>query len=373
MNGDRPATGIAINGRFLAASRTGVQRVAEEVVRALDGLAREGRAPQIRMITPPETLWQVETAKIPVTAIGRRGGQFWEQWDLPRAAGPDTLLNLCNMGPLTRRRCVTMIHDAQVFSAPGSYSRAFRGWYHFAQPMIGRRHDRVLTVSEFSRSELVRHGVAPAERITVVPNGVDHMSRIKAEPGASARLGLAPGGYVLALSTTQTHKNIEVLLRAFADPALAGLRLALFGSANREDFIAAGLPVPEGVVFLGRVSDETLRGLMEEALCLGFPSTTEGFGLPPLEAMRVGCPAIIAPCGALPEVCGEAALQAGPEDPRAWIAAILSLGDPARREEYVRRGQAWSADFTWRRAAEIILEASRPAPASASPTMTGAA
>jgi glycosyltransferase involved in cell wall biosynthesis len=178
-----------------------------------------------------------------------------------------------------------------------------------------------------------------------------------ADPAALERLGLKPRGYVLALANTQPHKNVRVLLEAFRHPSLQQLKLVLFGSEGPEAFEARGLAVPPGVIHAGRVSDAELRGLYDQALCLGFPSTTEGFGLPPLEAMQVGCPAVVAPCGALPEVCGPAALYADPGNPQAWVQAIADLaGNTIHREERVAAGRSRAAMFTWDRAAGRLIE-----------------
>jgi len=263
-----------------------------------------------------------------------------------------TLLSLCNIGPVLERGALTMIHDAQVLTSPGSYGQLFRLWYRLVQPRIARRSRLLLTVSEFSRREIAAAGLAPMSRIAVVHNGVDHVLAVLAKAGELARLGLEPRRYVLALANTQVHKNVSVLLRAFADPVLAGVKLVLFGRARREDFSALGHAVPEGVVFAGAVDDGAVRALMEGALCLAFPSTTEGFGLPPLEAMMLGCPAVVAPCGALPEVCGDGAWYLPPHDPSAWAGALARLAaDPDARAHLAALGQARAAPFTWRNAA----------------------
>ena len=95
---------------------------------------------------------------------------------------------------------------------------------------------------------------------------------------------------------------------------------------------------------------------LNRALCVGCPSTTEGFGLPPLEGMVLGCPAIMAPCGALTEVGGEGALFAAPDDPRQWVAAIRGLADePDHWTHYSRAGRERASYFTWKRAGERLL------------------
>jgi glycosyltransferase involved in cell wall biosynthesis len=130
----------------------------------------------------------------------------------------------------------------------------------------------------------------------------------------------------------------------------------LVGSATAADFAAAGVPTPKNVVFAGRVSDGELRALLESAACLAFPSTTEGFGLPPLEAMLLGCPAVVAPCGALPEVCGDSVVYVDPHDDAGWAEAIGAyVQDGRMRTRAAARGRHHASRYTWRRSAERLL------------------
>jgi glycosyltransferase involved in cell wall biosynthesis len=352
---------IIFNGRFLGATQTGVQRGAAALITHLDAiLAREparaaGR--QFRLYHPASATRRLPLTQIEARPVGVLGSQFWEQLELPLQTRGQLLVNLCNLAPLGPRGNVTMIHDAQVFETPDSYGRAFVYWYRFALPRIGAAAGRILTVSNFSREALIRYGVASPERITVIPNGADHLQGVRAEHGIVGALGLQPRRYVLAVASTQAHKNIAVLLRAFALPALADLKLVLFGGADEAEFRSAGLAPPANVVFAGRIGDGALLGLMEEALCLAFPSRTEGFGLPPLEAMMMGCPAVVAPCGALPESCGDAALYVDPDDAAGWTDAISALAaDPALRHTLSLRGRAHAGRFTWAASAARLLD-----------------
>ncbi len=349
---------LAINGKFLAALPTGVHRVAAELTHALAAIAREnpGRL-DIQLWVPADAEAAARAFDFPVRVIRPLRHIPWEQLSIPWRDPERLLLNLCNIGPVLRANAMTMIHDAQVYATPESYSRPFRLWYKGIQPILGGRNRRILTVSDHSRNEIAQYGVCDAERIGVVHNGVDHILRVEAEQGIVARLGLDPGRYVVALAATQAHKNIALLARAFARQRLAGLKLVLVGGTRREAFVANGIMLPANAILTGRISDGELRALYEAALCIAFPSRTEGFGLPPLEAMLLGCPAVIAPCGALPEVCGDAALHANPDDEEAWVSHLRALADdPALRAHYSALGVERAQPFTWARAAERLLE-----------------
>ena len=371
------APGLVINGKFLQPStaRSGVYRVAREMLAALDRLLADNpalaAAMPCRVLVPdgvPDTL----EAELRLSCIrlerrhrtrpmgprlARVSGLLWEQFALPWRARGSTLVNLCNIGPVAYRNAYTMVHDAQVYSAPDSYSRAFRAWYRLVLPLLGKGNRSLLTVSQYSRKQLAHFGVAPAGRIRVIHNGVDHVLRKAPDAAAVQSAGLDGKPYVLALANTQPHKNIAVLLKAFQSPMLKEVTLALFGPASRADFEAQGHRVPANVSFLGFVSDEALAGLLGQAAALAFPSTTEGFRLPPLEAMLRNCPAVVAPCGALPEVCGEAVLWAHPHDAQEWAQQIRRLcTDEALRQQMQALGQAHAAQFTWQRAAWRMLE-----------------
>ncbi|WP_084397309.1 glycosyltransferase family 4 protein [Henriciella aquimarina] len=352
---------IVVNGKFLSGGETGVHRVAHHILSELDAIRKERQAAEETVADAKILCSRMFHGERPLESFDYEVSKFlvwqlWEQIELPLSLKKDDLLlSLCNLAPVTRHRAITMIHDAQVFLSAESYNPLFAHWYQFAYRQMGKRQQHLLTVSDFSRQQLVSVGIAPAEKITVVPNGVDHLAQIEAETGVLERLGLAPQGYCLALANTQAHKNIGLLLEAFHDPRLADTRLVLFGTATAEDFAMAGHPPPPNTVFAGRVSDGALKTLMMQAGALLFPSLTEGFGLPPLEAMYLGCPTIVSPCGALPEICGDAALTIAPDDVSGWADAIISLlGDSTLRADHVARGHRQAAKYTWRKAAEIV-------------------
>jgi glycosyltransferase involved in cell wall biosynthesis len=346
---------ITLNGRFLAQPLSGVQRYAREIAGALDALVARGEAGRIRLVAPPDAAGFEAWPNLAARVVGTRGGQAWEQFALPRAA-EGMLVNLGNTAPLLAgARQAVVIHDAGVFDTPESYSWRFRLWYRLLQRGLVARRARVLSVSEFSAGRIAHHLGVERAAIGVTLEGGEHILREAADASVLARHGLAPGGYALAVGTGAAHKNLAALAAAGTALRAAGLTLAVAGARDAAVFqAAAGL---EGARALGRVTDAELRALYENAFALVFPSRYEGFGLPPVEAMWCGCPVIAARAGAVPEVCGEAALWFDAEDPTTLAAAVTALAaDPARRAALAEAGLARARHFSWDAAARRLLE-----------------
>lgn len=336
---------VFINGRFLSQSLTGVQRVAYQLT---DRLVR--RLDDIVVLAPSDI--RTRPASWPIRITGRLRGQAWEQGCLPMAARGGVLFSPSNLGPVLHSRQVVMIHDAATFDTAENYGLAMRTAYRLLLPALGKRAKRVLTVSDFSKARLVHHGIAAADAVTVVHNGVDHVLDIEPDEQAAARFGLTKRGYVLAVGSTSRNKNLSLVVEALKRLGPDAPPLALVGAGGGGIFARAQGLEADRVRALGYLDDATLHGLYRDALCLAFPSRYEGFGLPPLEAMSLGCPAIVSTCASLPEVCGDAALFCGPDDAEAMAGHIRSLvEDSGLRERLVVAGHAQAARFTWNKAA----------------------
>lgn len=282
---------------------------------------------------------------------------IWENISLARRTGRDPILGLQNRNPVLKENCATMIHGLQVLTQPGSYSTRAKIEARTLLPLIGMRHRTIMTVSNFSAKEIAENKIARMSKIRVVYNGIDHRE-VNNKATHRDTLVKPKSPYVVAQASTRSHKNIKVLLSAFAHSALSNYSLVLFGSEGRADFERAGIPVPSNVQFAGTVDDEALMELLRGALCLAFPSLTEGFGLPPLEAMSLGTPALVSNGGAIPEVCGDAAIVLDPYRPDDWREAIVKVySDAAFRERYREAGRIQAGLFTWDAAAETMYQA----------------
>jgi glycosyltransferase involved in cell wall biosynthesis len=350
-----------INGRFLTQSLSGVQRYACEIVRALDRLMDEGfpltKDLDVELVFPSSARDTPNLRAVRPRAIGRVAGHTWEQFVLP-AQVRGGLLSLGNTGPVAATRHIVCIHDANTRSFPASYTLPFRLLYRTLVPGLGRTATRVATVSHFSAGELARHGIARTRKIDVIPNGHEHAARWVPRH-SPATCAAANPATIVVIGHPAPHKNIRLILGMADRLAAWGLRIAIAGGADARVYdVGDGSMTADNIVWLGRVSDEELAALLRDSLCLAFPSLAEGFGLPAIEAMAVGCPAVVSDRASLPEVCGDAALYASPADPNAWLTHFLRLKqNEALRAELIARGRAQAAKFTWRASAELYLHA----------------
>jgi glycosyltransferase involved in cell wall biosynthesis len=350
---------IIFNGKFYSGSMNGVHRVADRLIREVDRLVGEMDAtarPTVDLLLPKQRCWTpaLHSIRVREEAIGHT--QRWEQLLLPGKARGAVLVNLCNLAPLGHRRKILLLHDAQFLFPDNSYPVRQRWGHRLLAPAMARSSARVLTVSQYSRQILDLTGISEREKTHVLYNGIDHMLDVVSTPDAVRALGLAPQTYVLIFGSPKRYKNVELLFEAFRHPSLAQVRLVVVG-AGEDVHRAAGMVPPPGCLFVGSIADETLRALYEGAICLAFPSRTEGFGLPPLEAMILGCPALVAPAGAIPEICRDTASYADVDHVDDWVASICALRDDlALRAEKIASGRRRATQFTWGRAGTALLK-----------------
>ncbi|MEM7203427.1 MAG: glycosyltransferase family 1 protein [Planctomycetota bacterium] len=343
-----------MNARFLTRPITGAQRYAIEIARQMRRLD-----PAVRFLAPRGICHPELAEELGVEVVGRRSGVAWEQLDLPRALrrlGRPVLIGMSFTAPLRYAPSIITVHDV-CFTRREWVSRGFYHYYNFIVPRLCRRAARVVTVSEFSKSEIVAVLGVPEDKIDVVYNAV---SPEMVEHGAAAPAN-ARGDYVLGAATLQPRKNFPALVRAFRRLDDTGLRLVIAGSVDPKvygrDPSMRGLFDDPRVELAGYVSDAELAALYRHARVFVYPSLYEGFGIPPIEAMSLGCPVITSNVASLPEVCGDAAHYVDPHDDGAIAAAIAQvIGDPAYRQALVAKGLARVKRYDWRRSAERFLE-----------------
>ena len=363
---------IVINGRFFSQTVTGVQRYGLEVLRSLDAQLSNGEIElpdsPVEVLVPPGTQAALELQTIRVRSVGWGSGHFWEQLALPLYCQGKLLFTPSGGSPLLHRNHVFTIPDAAVFATPQAYSSRYAAWYQWHhRRAVGNSHMKLLTVSEFSKSELSRWLGISSDRVVVTSLGHEHALRVPGIPAVLERLELKRHGYVLGVGSANPNKNFAGLLAAFArvrlESSLAACRLVLVGGANARIF---GEEATDngGIIRPGYLSDGELRSLYENAACFVFPSLYEGFGLPPLEAMALGCPVVCARAASLPEVCGDAALWFNPRGVDEMALSMRRmLEDAELRMEYSKRGYQQSVQFRWDETArltwDVLMNAAR--------------
>ena len=337
----------------------------------LGGLSALPNAPELLALLDPRDLgsvrWPGTVREAPVRA-GKYG--LSEHWVVPRAARragvtllhePHYTLPLGWSGP-----SVVTIHDLihvrfARFFAPGAalYARAMAS-------LAARRARAVIANSSHTKADLIELLGLPGTKIHVIPLGISAgLSRPAAERvDAFRRERSLPRDYVLYVGARKGHKNLGLLLEAMARvPAERRPALVLSGDPWPPDSplgrLASGLQVAP--VFAGDLRDDaSLSCLYAGARLYAHPALTEGFGLPPLEAMACGTPVLSSNGGALAETVGDAAATLPPADPARWAREIEALlGDESRRAELSQRGLARAREFTWQQAAARTLNVYR--------------
>lgn len=319
---------------------------------------------------------QVSFVPVPCRASNRHERILVEQFVLPRHvrdAGVDVLWSPGYTMPL---RCpvpaVTTVHDMQFRRHPEDLSFQARVATSFLVTNACRRSRLILVPSAFSRGEVAEFSGVPADRVRVTPYAADPSFGIPVPQVESVRriANLTGRGtpYLLMVSNTYPHKNIDGGVQAFAaiqreiphDLILVGkprlgealVEEAVTGIADRRRFIR-----------FQRLKRQDLIALYQGAAAMVFPSKYEGFGLPLLEAMLAGTPVVTTRCASIPEVGGEHVWTADPESPAdiaARIREVLALGpdERARRRDAAR---LHAIGFSWSRTAHLTAQALREA------------
>jgi len=271
---------------------------------------------------------------------------------------------------------VLTIHDVSYERHPEwyPYRRDFLRRAFYRRSAMSAAH--IITVSEFSASEIRAAYGLPANRITVIPHGIDPAT---IHGGVGVPL---PGGvsepFLLHVGDLHERRNLSVVVDALAAArrreGLADLILVLAGVDRGHAAALLGRARANGawpgdaIRVVGPVSEAELGALYRRARALTYPSLYEGFGLPVLEAMAAGTPVLASRAASIPEVLGDAGVLLDPHDVSAWTESIVRVaGDDAWHRRLAAAGRERAAAFTWARAAQRTLDVYRQVAAAPAP------
>jgi len=219
-----------------------------------------------------------------------------------------------------------------------------RRWIHMAQKHAAiRQAQAIICISEATRHDLEEWvGVRPDQQVHVIHNGVAKTYR------PLSALVPAPRPYVLYVGERGGYKNFGLVLQAMDLLPDLELRCVGGGALRAEELVAAPVSVRGRVRHLGFVDEEALNEIYNRAMCLAYPSSYEGFGIPVIEAMRAGCPVVCIDCKAVLEVGRGALTMAEAADPRLLAGAIERTGDPLYRSQIITAGLEVAQQYSWR-------------------------
>lgn len=298
-----------------------------------------------------------------------------EQWGVPRAVARihADLLHEPHyvLPPLTRTRTVVTIHDCIHLRFPEYLpGRAAFAYAHAMIRLAARKADRVLTVSDASKRDILHYtGIAP-EKVVVIHNGLDARFAAAPDPEAVERVRQRfqlDHPFVLYVGNIKPHKNLARLIAAFAAMRADGpdgLKLVVIGDeTSKHPELRQAVHrhrLDKHVRFFGFQPSATLVVFYRLARAFVFPSLYEGFGLPPLEAMANETPVVTSNVSSLPEVAGGAALLVDPYDVASIADGIRrAVTDETLRQDLIGRGRARAREFSWARAAADTLRVYR--------------
>jgi glycosyltransferase involved in cell wall biosynthesis len=336
---------IVVNARFLTQSLTGVQRYAIELSLRLKQLDDTS----IEFVCPKNVVQYDIFERLNAKIIGKKTGHLWEQTDLPRylkKQGNPLLVNLGSTAPMCYKNKIVTLHDITYIRYPQSFSLKFRIWYRLLIPQILKKSLALITVSEFSKKEISSYFKHLPKDIYVIYNAVNE--QFKADQTKKENIS----SYLLAVSSPNYHKNFARLISAFLNLQKSKKikeNLLVVGESNHS-FAKQSYDADQStsIHFMGRIKDEDLIKLYQNAKAFIFPSLYEGFGIPALEAQACGCPVIASNAAAMPEILKDSVIYFEPTNIFEIQSAIETIiNNQSLRTSLINKGFSNVCRFSW--------------------------
>ena len=345
---------IIVNARFLTQPITGVQRFAIEISLRL----KKELGEKIMFVSPKEIIQNELAKELQVNTIGYTTSHLWEQIELPlylKKKGSPLLLNFCNTAPLLYKNKISTIHDIAFEVYPETYSKTFLNVYRFLIPKICKNSKKIITVSDFSKQEIIKYYKTKTDKIQVIYNAVNDGFIY------NENIELKNQKYFLAVSSLNYRKNLPFVLDSFIEfiKDCPDYKLYLIGGMDTKSFSKLNLSKytnHPNIIFLGRVSDEDLILYYSNAVAFIYPSLYEGFGIPPLEAQKCGTPVILSNLSCFPEIFGQSVLYCDVDNINSLVKQMNLILEKELRDNIKKLGEENEKKYNWDLSANCLMK-----------------
>lgn len=346
---------FVVNGRFLTQKATGVHKYAFELCNKLHEMGVDF------YVAIPQKINADYKFKFKTVKCGRFETHLWEQISLPnylKKQKNPLLISFSGCGPLNYSNQIMTIHDVSHERHPEWFSKNYCRFYGFMMPRIGQKAHAVMTVSNYSKQEIVDTLHILPEKIHVIHGDVPFENKPSEDEILNDQLPNDAEKYILTVSSMDPRKNFIRLVESFNNIEDKSIKLYIVGM----QFKAFNTPdlqklTGKNIVLAGYIDDDALQKMYKNALFSIYPSLYEGFGLPPLESMTYGCPVMLSNIPALKEISGDAGLYVDPlnvEDMTDKMNMLVS--DNELRLNLRIKGLEQVKKYSWGKSAKQVLD-----------------
>ena len=337
---------IVINGAFYTQKATGVHRFAKEIIDELDKIVKYG---QVKIIVPEYAENLPQLKNIVFKKFGKGNSIIWEQFALAKYLKKNNLesISLCNTLPLLKPGIIC-IHDA-AYKVHPEYFTTLHGklsciWHKIIFKVAAMSKKDILTVSYFSKYQIIDAYKVDAKRIHIISNGWQHMNRIVADESIIDKKNLVKGQYFYTLGNISKNKNTKWVYEV----AKKNPQYTFVISGRKAEVSDEYYEEINNIINLGYISDEEIKALMKYCRAFIFPSIHEGFGIPPMEALSQDSKIIIANTTCLPEIYRNSAYYIDPYDTNVNLDKLLSKKVSSPKEVLER--------YSWQKSAKELYD-----------------